>query len=73
MGFFDILGDILSSAAKSTANSRAKAARDYERKNPNMSSAQREKLEKFNKIRLFIMLVIIETVPLLNKQSKNII
>lgn len=50
MGFFDLLGDILSSAAKSTANSRAKAARDYERKNPNMSSSQREKLEKFNRV-----------------------
>ena len=50
MGLFDILGDILSSAAKSTAKQRAKASREYERKNPNMSSSQREKLEKFNRV-----------------------
>ena len=50
MGLFDIISGIISSAAKSTANSRAKAAREYERKNPNMSSAQREKLEKFNRV-----------------------
>ena len=50
MGLFDILGDILSSAAKSTAKQRAKASREYERKHPNMSSSQREKLEKFNRV-----------------------
>ena len=50
MGLFDILGDILSSAAKSTAKQRAKASREYERKNPNMSSSQREKLEKYNRV-----------------------
>ena len=50
MGLFDIISGIISSAAKSTANSRAKAAREYERKNPNMSSAQREKLEKFSRV-----------------------
>ncbi len=50
MGFFDILGGILSSAAKSHAKERAKASREYERKHPNMSSSQREKLEKFNRV-----------------------
>ena len=50
MGLFDIISGILSSAAKSTAKSRAKVAREQERKNPNMSSAQREKLEKFNRV-----------------------
>ena len=50
MGFFDIVSSILSSAAKSTARQRARASRDYERKNPNMSSAQRERLEKFNRV-----------------------
>ena len=48
MGLFDIVSSILSSAAKSTAQQRAKASRDFERKNPNMYSAQRERLGKFN-------------------------
>lgn len=50
MGFFDIVSSIISSAAKSTAQQRARASRDYERKNPNMSSEQRERLEKFNRV-----------------------
>ena len=45
MGFFDIVSSIISSAARSTAKSRAKVARDYERKNPNMSSAKEKNLK----------------------------
>ena len=44
-----------------------------DKKEKRMTKKNLQKVGKFNKIRLFIMLVIIETVPLLNKQSKNIL
>lgn len=48
MGLFDILdfvGSIFSSAASSTSKNMAKATRDFEREHPDMSDAQREKLD----------------------------
>lgn len=50
MGFFEVLTKVVSNSAKNQAKERNKFARDYERKNPNMSSAERERLEKFNRV-----------------------
>ena len=50
MSFFDFLEKGLRSVAKSTANQRASIARDIERNNPNMSDAQRKRLDEQNRI-----------------------
>ena len=50
MGVFDVLSGIVSSLAGSAARQRADFSRKYERENPNMSNAQREKLNEFNRM-----------------------
>lgn len=49
MGFLDFLSAFMESAARTTANQRAKAARDFEREHPNMNSRTREKLDEYNR------------------------
>lgn len=52
MGLFDIIdfvGSIFSSAASSTSKNMAKATRDFEREHPDMSDAQREKLDNMKR------------------------
>lgn len=48
MSFLDFLAKAVSSLADSTAKKRERIAREYERKNPNMSDAQRRKLDEYN-------------------------
>lgn len=52
MGLFDIIdfvGSIFSSAASSTAKNMAKTTRDIEREHPDLSDAQREKLDNMKR------------------------
>ena len=50
MSLLDVLGSILSAAAKSTAEQRASFSREYERKNSGMTEAERDKFNEFNRI-----------------------
>lgn len=50
MGIIDVLSTIISSAARITAHQRADFSREYERKHPDMSSAERDKFEEFNRM-----------------------
>lgn len=50
MGFFDALSHFISVSAQSTADRRAEFSRQYERKNPGMDSATRDKFNEFNRI-----------------------
>ena len=50
MSLLDVLGSILSAAAKSTAEQRASFSREYERENPGMTEAERDRFNDFNRI-----------------------
>lgn len=50
MRIFELLGKILSTAAKSTAEQRASFSREYERQNPSMSEAERDRFNEFNRL-----------------------
>ena len=49
MGLFDIVGSIFSSVADSASKNMERAARDYERQHPNMTSEEREKLNRMHR------------------------
>lgn len=49
MGIFDFIRNAVQRTAARTAEERARKARDYERKHPDMSERERAKLDEFNR------------------------
>jgi len=49
MGIFDFIRSAVQRTAARTAEERARKARDYERKHPDMSERERAKLDEFNR------------------------